>query len=147
MDDLVLELKQPELSLELIPQITLQVNEALVEEVEEVEDIDEEEAQELGLYERTDATRIASGDNWEILIEPLNYVLREGGKYSYFNKFEYLLDVLKERRIKYYLSEKGIFKIEEVMDNVEQDIHNTLLNIRKVLNFLDKKYSITDMGL
>jgi len=144
MADLVLELKPPELSLELTPQITLQVNEDLVEEIE---DIDEEEAQELGLYERTDATRIASGDNWEILIEPLNYVLREGGKYSYFNKFEYLLDVLKERRIKYYLSEKGIFKIEEVMDNVEQDIHNTLLNIRKVLNFLDKKYSITDMGL
>lgn len=120
----------------------LEVREQIEEEI-----IDEQEAVDLGLYERTDGTRIAAGPTWEILIEPLQYVLREGQHYSYYTKFENLLNKLLEQRIKFYLSQERIMKIDIALQEAQQDIHNTLENISKVMRFLNKKYSINDSTL
>lgn len=113
----------------------------------EDEQISEQEAQELGLRERTDTTRIAAGPDWEISLEPLNYILREGQRYTYYTRFENLLAVLLDRRIKFYLSQEKILKIDIALEKAQKDIQMTLQNIRKVLKFLDEKYSIIDSSL
>ena len=53
--------------------------------------ITEEEAKQNGLREDMDSIRLGSDVGWEIWVEPLNFILKEGNRSSYFSAFKPLL--------------------------------------------------------
>lgn len=104
--------------------------------------VSDEEARNLGLLENYDGTRIAVTSDWEVWIEPLNYVLRVNGKNNYFSNFTSLLERLREHRIKYWLSEEKWVRVETALEKANEDMLEAYNRMQSVLDYLSSKYGI-----
>jgi len=89
-------------------------------------------------------TRIASGSNWEIWIEPLNYVLTDAGKRSprYYSSFGALLNTLKENKIKFWLSQEKWNNLVACLEQTRIEMNEALDKVVKSLKYLNSKYNV-----
>jgi hypothetical protein len=127
------------LNLALKPSLglTLKVQE---EDTIEEEVITEEEAKQNGLREDMDSIRLGSDVGWEIWVEPLNFILKEGSRNSYFSAFRPLLEVLHDRRIRFWLAKEKWNRIEVALEKAEKDIDVACDRVSKNVAFLNSKY-------
>jgi len=127
---------KPSLGLTLKAQVEDEYD--MAEEEEEV--ITEEEAKQNGLREDMDSIRLGSDVGWEIWVEPLNFILKEGNRSSYFSAFKPLLEVLHDRRIRFWLAKEKWNRIEVALEKAEEDIDVACDRVSKNIVFLNSKY-------
>jgi len=113
------------------------------EDQEEI--ISDQEAIENGYKETVDGIRIAKDINWEIWLEPLNFVLRVNSRNYYFSSFEQLLRVIANNRIKYWLTQEKWNRIDIAMEQVQIEISKTCEKLRNTMDYLLKKFSINSI--
>lgn len=131
------------LNLKPKPLAWLKVKEIVEEVVEEVvEETYEQYSNTIEIIDRIDGTRIAKGPDWEMWVEPLNYVLKEGSHYSYFSNFEALLDRLKESRTKFWITQEKYNHIEIALTSLKEDMEFITRKIMANLVYLNQKYNI-----
>jgi hypothetical protein len=107
---------------------------------EENIEITEEEAIQTGLREDIGLTRLGADAGWEIWVEPLNFVLKEGSRYSYYSNFRALLETLLDRRIRFWITQEKWNKLDIALEKAEQDIDKACERVSRNVEFLNKKY-------
>lgn len=89
-----------------------------------------------------DGTLIGKGDDWEIWVEPLNFVLKIKGKNKYFSHFEDLMYYLKNYKIKFHLSNKKLENINQVLDEINEEIKKLCETLNNNCSYFEKKYGV-----
>jgi len=102
----------------------------------------EEEAESEGVRELLDGTRIARGPDWEIWIEPLNYILVFGQRRCYYSNFDTLIRYLANHRTKYWIAQHTWVEIEQALFDANEEMKVFMSKIERNLNFLATKYGI-----
>jgi hypothetical protein len=108
--------------------------------VKEYVEVTEEEAIDNGLNEDVGKTRLAADSTWEIWIEPLNLILKEGSKESYFSSVRALLERLHDKRVKFWLTQEKWNRIDVAMQQAARDIDVACSKISRNIEYLNKTY-------
>jgi hypothetical protein len=112
--------------------------------IDDIEEISDEQASEIGVKETVLGMRIGKGPNWEIWVEPLNYVLSGLNKSNpkYYSCFEDLLSKLSENRIKFWLTQDKWNNVDKSMQSIEQEMKDVCKNLKLAFGYIHRKYEI-----
>jgi hypothetical protein len=117
--------------------------EIVLDQVEESIDI-EADAIDFGFKTTVEGMRVGKGPDWEIWVEPLNFVLKVDSKELYFSDFGSLMNTLTKNRIKYWLSQEKWNNVDTAMMNVDSEITVLCSRIENVMKFIGQKYGISN---